>query len=77
MPTSPNLAVLADKALELVHDGMVIGLGSGSMAAHARKGDVYRFYDIDPKVLKVATEHFTYLKKIPAARDWKVCRRPS
>ena len=37
-----------------------------------QKGDVYRFYDIDPKVLKVATEHFTYLEKIPAARDAKV-----
>ena len=50
----------------------VIGLGSGSMAAHAQKGDVFRFYDIDPKVLKVANEHFTYLRKIPAARDCKV-----
>lgn len=50
----------------------VIGLGSGSMAAHARKGDLFKFYDIDPKVLKVATENFTYLKKIPAARDCQV-----
>ena len=30
----------------------VIGLGSGSMAAHAKKGDMFRFYDIDPKVLE-------------------------
>jgi spermidine synthase len=44
----------------------VIGLGSGSMAAHARAGDVFKFYEIDPKVLKVANEHFTYLKKSPA-----------
>jgi hypothetical protein len=43
----------------------VIGLGSGSMAAHSKKGDTFRFYDIDPKVLKVATEVFTYLKKAP------------
>jgi hypothetical protein len=50
----------------------VIGLGSGSMAAHAKKGDVFRFYDIDPKVLKVANEQFTYLRKIPQARDAKV-----
>ncbi len=50
----------------------VIGLGSGSMAAHARKGDVFRFYDIDPKVLKVAQEDFTYLEKIPKARDCTV-----
>jgi hypothetical protein len=50
----------------------VIGLGSGSMAAHARKGDHFKFYDIDPKVLKVAHENFTYLDKIPKARDCKV-----
>jgi hypothetical protein len=50
----------------------VIGLGSGSMAAHAKKGDFFNFYDIDPKVLKVANEQFTYLRKIPAARDCKV-----
>jgi len=50
----------------------VIGLGSGSMAAHAQKGDMFKFYDIDPKVLKVANEQFTYLRKIPAARDCKV-----
>jgi len=50
----------------------VIGLGSGSMAAHASKGDLFKFYDIDPKVLKVAKEQFTYLRKIPAARDCDV-----
>lgn len=50
----------------------VIGLGSGSMAAHAQSGDTYRFYDIDPKVYKVAKEQFTYLDKIPAARNAKV-----
>jgi hypothetical protein len=44
----------------------VIGLGSGSMAAHARAGDVFKFYEIDPKVLKVAKEQFTYLTKSPA-----------
>jgi hypothetical protein len=47
----------------------VIGLGSGSMAAHAQKGDVFRFYDIDPKVEMVAYKYFTYLDKIPKARD--------
>src|SRR4029079_10774831 len=50
----------------------VIGLGSGSMAAHAKKGDVYRFYDIDPKVEMVAHKYFTYLDKIPKARDCTV-----
>jgi hypothetical protein len=44
----------------------VIGLGSGSMAAHAKAGDVFRFYDIDPKVEMVARKYFTYLAKSPA-----------
>jgi hypothetical protein len=44
----------------------VIGLGSGSMAAHAKEGDVFKFYDIDPKVLMVAQKYFTYLSKSPA-----------
>src|SRR5207342_1194984 len=46
----------------------VIGLGSGSMAAHAKKDDVFRFYDIDPKVEMVSHKYFTYLDKIPEAR---------
>ncbi|ADB18278.1 integral membrane protein-like protein [Pirellula staleyi DSM 6068] len=40
----------------------VIGLGSGTMATHGRKGDVYRFYDIDPKVITIANNYFTFLK---------------
>jgi hypothetical protein len=39
----------------------VIGLGTGTMAAHGRAGDVYRFYEINPDVLDVARSHFTYL----------------
>lgn len=50
----------------------VIGLGSGSMCAHAKKGDFWRFYDIDPKVEMVARKHFTYLEKIPKARECEV-----
>jgi hypothetical protein len=44
----------------------VLGLGSGSMAAHAKAGDVIRFYEIDPKVEMVARKYFTYLEKSPA-----------
>jgi SAM-dependent methyltransferase len=44
----------------------VIGLGTGTIAAYGRKGDVYRFYDIDPRVVKLAREEFTYLADSPA-----------
>lgn len=39
----------------------VIGLGTGTIAAYGRKGDVYRFYDIDARVMSIAQSHFTYL----------------
>jgi SAM-dependent methyltransferase len=40
----------------------VIGLGAGSIAVYANKGDTYRFYDINPAVIEVANTWFTYLK---------------
>jgi hypothetical protein len=38
----------------------VIGLGTGTMAAHAQKRDVYNFYEIDPKVVRLSDAWFTY-----------------
>ena len=40
----------------------VIGLGAGTIAAYGSKGDVYRFYDINPGVLAISQRDFTYLK---------------
>jgi SAM-dependent methyltransferase len=39
----------------------VIGLGTGTLAAWGGKGDVYRFYDINPDVIDIARRDFTYL----------------
>jgi SAM-dependent methyltransferase/MFS family permease len=39
----------------------VIGLGTGTIAAYGRPGDVYRFYEIDARVIRVAQSEFTYL----------------
>jgi spermidine synthase len=44
----------------------IIGLGSGTLAAYGRKGDVFRFYDINPLVERVARHWFTYLSDSPA-----------
>ncbi len=44
----------------------VIGLGSGTLAAYGRPGDVFRFYEIDPLVERIANNVFTYLKDSPA-----------
>jgi SAM-dependent methyltransferase len=47
----------------------VIGLGAGALAAYARAGDVFRFYEIDPQVAAVAVSEFTYLRDSPAQMD--------
>ena len=39
----------------------VIGLGAGILSAYARKGDTYDFWDIDPKVFRIAREYFTFV----------------
>ena len=39
----------------------VIGLGVGTLATYGRKGDTYRFYDINPRVIDVASREFSYL----------------
>ncbi|OGA38665.1 MAG: hypothetical protein A3G28_05335 [Betaproteobacteria bacterium RIFCSPLOWO2_12_FULL_68_19] len=39
----------------------VIGLGTGTIAAYGRRGDLYRFYEIDARVVRLAQSEFTYL----------------
>ena len=40
--------------------------GRGRLAAYARQGDVFRFYEIDPQVATVAQHEFTFLGDSPA-----------
>ena len=47
----------------------VIGLGTGTMASHGKPGDVYRFYDIDPKVVAISDKYFTYRKNSDAKTE--------
>ena len=47
----------------------VIGLGSGTLATYGRKGDVMRFYDINPQVIEVARKEFTYLSDSDAKTE--------
>jgi hypothetical protein len=41
----------------------LIGLGVGTLSAYGRKGDTFRYYEIDPAVVHVARDsgHFTFL----------------
>lgn len=46
-----------------------IGLGIGTVATYGRAGDSYTFYEINPLVVKVAQEQFTFLRDSPAKID--------
>jgi len=50
----------------------LIGLGAGVMAAYGRAGDLYRFYEINPQVVKLARSQFTYLTQSPAKVEVKL-----
>src|SRR5579859_243683 len=43
-----------------------IGLGTGTLAAYGEPGDVFRFYEIDPRVEVIAKNVFTYLRESKA-----------
>ncbi|MGH7358867.1 MAG: spermidine synthase, partial [Candidatus Rokuibacteriota bacterium] len=40
----------------------LVGLGVGTLAAYGRRGDVYRAYDINPQVVRLAQTEFTFLR---------------
>jgi hypothetical protein len=47
----------------------VIGLGTGTLAAYGKPGDSFRFYEINPQVISVANDWFTFLKQSPAKSE--------
>jgi hypothetical protein len=47
----------------------ILGLGAGALAAYARPGDTFRFYEIDPQVAAVAVSEFSFLRDAPAQTD--------
>lgn len=47
----------------------VIGLGAGTLAAYGKPGDSFRFYDINPQVVEIARNWFTFLKQSPAKTE--------
>jgi predicted membrane-bound spermidine synthase len=44
----------------------VIGLGAGTLAAYGKPGDSFRFYEINPMVLSIASDSFSYLRNTRA-----------
>jgi hypothetical protein len=63
-----GLAMQFLKGRGRMHVG-AIGLGAGVLASYCRIGDVYRFYDINPEVIKIANSEFTFLHDCPGKVD--------
>ena len=47
----------------------VVGLGTGTLASYGQKGDYFRFYEINPEVVRFSELYFTYRKDSDAAID--------
>jgi len=58
-------------ALSHIHQGQQrrvggVGMGVGTIAAYGKQGDLYKFYEINPKVIDIASNYFYYLSNNPA-----------
>ena len=58
-------------ALSHIHQGQPrrvggVGMGVGTIAAYGKQGDLYKFYEINPKVIDIASNYFYYLSNNPA-----------
>lgn len=53
-----------DKGLKVA----AVGLGIGTVAAYAKPGDSFTFYEINPDVVRFAREYFTFLKEAAPAK---------
>ena len=47
----------------------VVGLGVGTLAAYGRAGDSFRFYEINPAVIQIASRNFHFLDGSPARTE--------
>ncbi|MCI5065039.1 hypothetical protein MRY87_04875 [bacterium] len=53
LPTTPPLKVIA------------IGMGVGAVSSYLHSGDILRYYEINPAVVDIAREYFSYLSSSP------------
>ena len=47
----------------------VIGLGCGTLACYGREQDTVRFYEINPQVIRISDQYFSFRKDCPAQVD--------
>lgn len=61
-----------DTALRSPRRVGIIGLGIGGLTAYARPGDTWHYYELNPTIVKIATEHFTFLSSMPEGSSYDV-----
>jgi len=66
--TGVGIAIRAKQKTGAIRVG-VIGLGTGTIAAYGRLGDYYRFYEINPLVLRLARSEFSFVPDSKAKVD--------
>jgi len=59
------LRALADRPIEVG----AVGLGAGTIATYGKRGDHYRFYEIDPHIVDAAHRHFSFIADSAATVD--------
>lgn len=66
--------VLARLVSQVKPDGRiaVVGLGAGGLARYLRPGQTLTFYEIDPLVIRIAQERFSFLKASAGRVDLRV-----
>jgi hypothetical protein len=47
----------------------IVGLGAGTIAAYGMRGDTFRFYEINPLVVRLADTEFSYMRDSEAKVD--------
>ncbi|HEY2018345.1 MAG TPA: fused MFS/spermidine synthase, partial [Bryobacteraceae bacterium] len=47
----------------------IIGLGAGTLAAYGKPGDSFRFFEINPAVIEIASRQFRFLRESEAKTD--------
>ncbi len=47
----------------------VVGLGTGTLATYGEEGDYFRFYEVNPEVIRISETYFTYRKDSKARVD--------
>jgi SAM-dependent methyltransferase len=66
--TGVGVAIQEKQKIGAIRVG-VIGLGTGTISAYGRLGDYYRFYEINPLVLRLAHTEFTFIGDCKAKLD--------